>query len=1033
MRIRTLLAFFAAVCVSSAAAADVVDYGPDRGVLSFEKDTSPVVPGRGSSVSLSTCHYKLGSHSLLWKWKREGAEISIPGPVPYLKKNPNPKETSVSTFVFWVYSAEPLEGSLHFSFRKGGRECCGFEYGLGFSGWRGAWVAFDRDMTGTPEEGMDEVVICAPGNVRRGSLYFDGIITSAFEDVRYHTADWQAPFINPETTVHWLMLNRSWNLKLDVEQTPLTDSQRRDMQTITDRFISLVTPSKTVPLDSLRRMYCSYGIRTNPDGTLVGKPVYFVRYAETFLNLGIRDASSSFRKNGQLLRDYNDNLRDLAAAYLKSDDKAEKEEIAAMYVNMTRHLLDQGFAAGSAQGTLHHLGYSMRNFYIAPVLMRDVLRDAGLLDSVQEAMEWFSGVGEVKTAPQEPGMDIDAFNTSLNGRMASLLILDPSPRKYAYLKALSRWIDNGFKYVDGTMPCFKRDGSIYHHRKSYPAYAVGGLDGAVNAVWMLAGTSLAISPESHSILKEALLQMRFWCNLRSFPLAMSGRHPDGKGELVPRHFALLADAGSPDGESQTDTDLASAFLRLTPDRPKKTEIWNRKFGKAGITPEATPQGSRAYGYNCSLSHRSGEALVTFAGHSRYLWAAEIYNGANLYGRYLTHGSMQILCGGFPVIDSFGSGYRVEGWDWCHIPGTTAAEIPMERMRADVLNVDEHSGYEEMLLSDEWFAGGVSHKGLCGVFAMKLHEHDKYNGSLRARKSFFAFGDRIVALGTDLENALPGSELHTTLFQNSVTENTPTAVDGKQVCSLDYAEELDSPLTVVSDRFGNSYFVRDARVRVSRGLQHSLHEETDLPTEGVFEKAYIVHGTLVGKFAAAGDISTKGDAYMKDNYEYMVGVLAPAARVESWRQSKPYSVIRRDSRAHVVRDAESGVTGCAVFEGGPVDSLILDSAPALIMYSSEADVLTLSVSNPDLALYRGEADEVYDAEGKRIERSVYGRSWIDSHCLPTNVTLKLNGLWKIRDCGKSDVTATAADGSTKLSFTTREARTEEIELERVGLQ
>ena len=80
-------------------------------------------------------------------------------------------------------------------------------------------------------------------------------------------------------------------------------------------------------------------------------------------------------------------------------------------------------------------------------------------------------------------MDIDAFNTSLMGRMASILMLEDSPYKWAYLKALSRWIDNGFKYVDGTMPCFKSDGSIYHHRKAYPAYAVGGLDGAVNSVF----------------------------------------------------------------------------------------------------------------------------------------------------------------------------------------------------------------------------------------------------------------------------------------------------------------------------------------------------------------------------------------------------------------------------------------------------------------------------------------------------------------------------------------------------------------------
>lgn len=1025
-RLKTYLSLASAMVFCAVAAAQAVDYGEDFGVLSFENGVCDVKAGKHSCVKVSPLHYKLGSHSLEWTWKRSGEKLTIPGHIPYLKQNPNPKETSISTFVFWVYADRAMEGSLRFSFRKEGRECCHFDYGLGFTGWRGAWVAFVRDMEGCPEEGMDEIVISAPSGVRRGSLWLDGVIRSAFEDARYHTPDFQAPFINEGTDIHWLVLNKSWNLRLDVPQQPLEASDIEDIELVTGRFVSLVTPAKTPKIKDLRKMFEGYGIKENPDGTVTGKPVWFTRYGETFLNLGIPDASASFRKNGQLLRAYNDNLLNLASAWTRTVDASEKEELARMYVMMTRHLLDQGFAAGSAQGTLHHLGYSMRNFYIAPVLMRDVLRKAGLSSEVQKAMEWFSGVGEVKTAPTEPGMDIDAFNTSLMGRMASILMLEDSPYKWAYLKALSRWIDNGFKYVDGTMPCFKSDGSIYHHRKAYPAYAVGGLDGAVNSVWMLRGTALAVSQESHEILRHALLEMRFWCNLRSFPLAMSGRHPDGKGELIPRHYAMLADAGTPDGKSLIDREIASAYLRLVPDERPKEKGWIEKFAAVSLLPETNPQGSRSYGYNCSLSHRCGESLVTFAGHSRYLWAAEIYRGANHYGRYLTHGSMQILCGGAPVIDSFGSGFQVEGWDWCHIPGTTAAQIPMERMKANVLNVDEHSGYEEMLLSDEWFAGGVSHKGLYGAFAMKLHEHDKYNGSLRARKSFFAFGDRIVALGSDLENHLQGSELHTTLFQNTVNENLPTFVNGGDVSRDDYSAECDAPLTVLKDRFGNAYFVRDARVRVSRGIQHSLHEEADAPTEGLFERAYIFHGTIVGRGAVAGDI------YMKDDYEYMVGLNPSDERMDSWSANLPYRVVRKDRSAHIVRDHESGVTACAVFEPGAVDSLILESSAAMIMYSGDTHRLTLSVCNPDLALYEGEADELFDENGKRIERSVYGRSWIDSHCRPTEVKLKLKGLWEVSDGATCVVEDSREDNCTTLVFHTGEARSEELVLERVLL-
>lgn len=171
-------------------------------------------------------------------------------------------------------------------------------------------------------------------------------------------------------------------------------------------------------MKTLRKRFDAYGIAENPDGTLRGKPIWFVRYAETYINLGHPDVGKLFNDNGQTLRKYNDFLFQVAVAHDAAADAAERAELERMYVLLTRHLLDQGFAAGSAQGTLHHLGYSMRNFYTAPVIMRDVLRRAGLEHDVQQAMEWFSGVGEVKLPPAEPGMDIDAFNTSLVGRLA---------------------------------------------------------------------------------------------------------------------------------------------------------------------------------------------------------------------------------------------------------------------------------------------------------------------------------------------------------------------------------------------------------------------------------------------------------------------------------------------------------------------------------------------------------------------------------------------------------------------------------------
>ena len=992
---RTIISIMLAASSLLGVEAQVVDYGQSNGVYSFERDTEGLTCSKHSVLSSSDKHSKLGEHSLEWRWTKGESSVSLKSHIPYLAKNPNPKETSVSSFVFWIYSPEILEGSLRFSFKKDGTECCHFTYNLGFEGWRGAWVAFDRDMEGTPVEDMDEVIISTSKNLKKGTLYLDGIITASFQDVRYHTADWQARFINKETTNFWLTLNKFWDNKIDI---PLNESISsdviQDMHTIEDRFIELVTENvKPWSIEKIRKTYSAYGIQENADGTIKGKPIWFVRYGETYLNQGIPDAMKSFTSAGQTLRQLNDAMLNIAVSHMHETDPTIRTEIEHIYINLIKHVLDQGFAAGSGQGTLHHLGYSMRNFYTGPVIMKEVLKKAGLANKMQQAMEWFCGFGEVKTAPEQLGMDIDAFNTSLMGRFATVLMLEDTPYKEAYMKALMRWVDNGFKYTEGTNPCFKRDGTVVHHRKCYPEYAVGGFKGSVNAIWMLARTAFAISQESHEIQKEALLTMRFFSNTKNFPVAMSGRHPDGTRSLIPSQFAILADAGTPDGLNTIDPELAAAYLRLNGTSDK----WGKKFTNAGIVPEEAPKGAKNLAYNCSLSYRQGDWLVTFAGHSRYLWAAETYRGENHYGRYLTHGSMQYMNAG----GNQNSGFRMEGWDWCHIPGTTSTEIPMEKMKANVLNVDEFSGYEEMLLSDEWFAGGVVFGKEAAAYSLKLHEHDKYNGSLRANKSFFAFGNRIVCIGTDLQNAQEGTELHTTLFQNAVDE-----------CE-ESIDDIISDIVAIKDSQGNYYIVRNAEVTLSKGLQHSLHEETDAPTQGYFEKAFINHGTP--------------ESPKNDSYEYLTAIGADRKDIIEYMENMPYSLLKADSTAHIVRDHITDITGCSAFQKTKVDELIESVTPSILMYKKEQDGLKLSISNPDLSLYQGCSDEILDENGKRKERSVYGRSWINNPSSEQTVEICIKGEWAVIDCTDNKVSSTIKEGKTTLTVYTRESKTEEISL------
>lgn len=335
-------------------------------------------------------------------------------------------------------------------------------------------------------------------------------------------------------------------------------------------------------------------------------------------------------------------------------------------------------------------------------------------------------------------------------------------------------------------------------------------------------------------------------------------------------------------------------------------------------------GSWSYPYSCLQVHRRANWMVAVKGHSRYIWNTETYAGCNLYGRYLNYGNLQILGAGNPI-SNFGSGYRQEGFDWAHIPGTTATVLPVDSLRARIENADTNAGFEEMLQSDESFCNGLSFSEQ-SVWGMKLHSHDKYDGSLRARKSVFCFDNRIICLGTNICSDYPAST-ETTLFQVAATpailaENTHT-----------------TPLT---DGYGNYYYALSDSLYTRIGLQYSRHEETDAPTEGYFSMAALSHGVRPHNAA----------------YEYVISV-QPKEAPSQETVAASYQVLRADSMAHIVTDTESGLAAYVLFEP---NAAFGNSFPCLLFVQHTETGLTLRVSDPDLHLYEGASDETYDTGG-----------------------------------------------------------------------
>ena len=630
----------------------------DERMFSFEEPQLPAcVTGVRSQLNRSGAHYKDGKYSLEWTFEPNGV-LELRKDLKFEKKDPTGKDLYLSAFIVWIYNEQPQDAAIEFEFLKDGRKCTSFPFGINFKGWRAAWVCYERDMQGTPEEGMNGLRIVAPN--AKGRLFIDHLITATKVDARQQTADLQVPFVNAGTTNHWLVLYKHSLLKPDIELTPVSDSQRQEMRLLERRFRDMIyTKGKITEkeVEAIRKKYDLYRI-TYKDGQVTGVPVFMVRASEAYERMIPDWDKDMLTKMGIEMRAYFDLMKRIAVAYHNSEaDSPTREEMKRKFMAMYDHITDQGVAYGSCWGNIHHYGYSVRGLYPAYFLMKDVLRDEGKLLEAERTLRWYAITNEVYPKPEGNGIDMDSFNTQTTGRIASILMMEDTPEKLQYLKSFSRWIDYGCRPAPGLSGSFKADGGAFHHRNNYPAYAVGGLDGATNMIYLFSRTSLAVSELAHRTVKNVLLAMRFYCNKLNFPLSMSGRHPDGKGKLVPMHYALMAVAGTPDGKDDFDKEMASAYLRLVSSdssvaeqepeyMPKVSNAQERRIAERlvrnGFRAEPDPQGNLSLGYGCVSVQRRGNWSAVARGHSRYLWAAEHYLGHNLYGRYLAHGSLQIL-------------------------------------------------------------------------------------------------------------------------------------------------------------------------------------------------------------------------------------------------------------------------------------------------------------------------------------------------------------------------------------------------------
>ncbi len=916
-------------------------------IISFEEELLPefISASETSQIKLTDKRFINGKQSLEWDWQ-PGDSLTLDKKLYYY----TPKEAfqaygrkSWTVFSGWIYNEKASDGELKFEFGSGSE----FTMKLNFTGWRSPGVAFHRDMQGMTSAEMDGLTLTVENASEAGKIYIDRLMVS-IDDYRYQ---WSDNHVKTAETVPEI----DYELP---EQLPAATAEEvaslaKVKQGLLDYYLADFKASKKM-VKSIRKKYQAYNLKKE-DGVISGAHLVTKKQLTIYQKERLSEQDKHLVHEYVNLRKYVELMEKIAQVWNNSDDAEIRQEMLDKYLLMSEHLLDQGFTHGSSLVATHHWGYSGRSWYSSMLLMEKPLHEAGLLKPIHASLLWYAREFKERGFDMRVGpksSDMDYYNTLALAHIAMLLTEEGEDRQVALMHKFAKFISGNMEqtpvgYGDG----FRPDGTAFRHKGNYPGYSFAAFKSAANIAYLLSDSSFELSEPARQYLKKVMLAARVYSNPNP-GVGTNGRRPFFNVSLkkVTEGYRWLALAGV-DG-SGVDKELAEAYLRLLEEQPKKAKSdLSQQF-----TAESHPQGAYTFNYAAMGIYRHNDKMVTMKGFNRYVWSSEIYHNANRYGRYQSHGSVQIQKWG--AEKEFG--YDENGWDWNRMPGATTIHLPWEKLEAP-------RKHTTMLLNDSRFSGATDLKGKYGAFGFTLENPDKWpdfiDPSFTAKKSVFSFEDRLVLVGSNITNSNSKFPTETTLFQYGLTDKTqPLWLNGQLINEFPFEAQLEKGDWLI-DGMGNGYYVvKGGEVNVRRQEQESRDNQKKQPTFGNFASAWIDHGN-----APSGG-----------EYEYIITLDATPEKMQQLaeqmqeEESRPYEIIRQDGAAHIVRDKTTGVTGYTAFTFVRTSDQWVRSisTSSVVMVKGSADKLEMSVANPDLNMEKHTLSQV----------------------VPVSVTLK--GAWKL---------------------------------------
>lgn len=922
----------------------------------------------GGSVTLTRRHAKRGEQSLRWSWKI-GGTLLCREPVADPHRHPR------AGLEAWVYNEKPIDGELHvlagsLDDLQEGRGAYEVPFRLDFRGWRMLRASLQQDSRtpapAGPRGAVEAVAFRPPAGVPSGELFFD--LVELVDAVPPRSADWQMPYFLGEHGGWWkhapLLASR------EQPRRPLPESvspaDREAIATIRKRYETWLLGNADRRVEDLpeatreqlahdieagRANYESLGLRREEGGVVKGPGLFMGRKKGTFYWV------------------FYNVMLPLAFDFTLHGTESARDAAIRLF----DYVHDQGWAAGSACGSLALNGLQMAAYCHSLYLLREELDRTGRLETHLHAAWWYLSFGKA-FAVQEPGYqetNADELRCTVFDALPVVLAMPESPRQTQYLRSWWDWLHDGLRIAPRFAGVLKPDGIGWHHRGVYcGAYTGEAYEFSALAMHLIRQTPYEAEPWAVANLAEAARTQYLVARDYAFPHALRGRmlgdnfysteQPQWYGMCAV--FAYLSTVPGPHAE-----EMAGLFARLwNPRHPLHEDAMRLRMyndfrcmetpgrrtlleSVADTRPEPAPAIT-----GCWVKPWAGLAIargetwsVAIKGWSQYVWDFECHPAMwssveqNVFSRFISNGTLQVTLepsqkGADDVTATPPPGAELDhGWDWSRWPGSTTTHLPLDRL------YHREESWQNRWFSDETFLGGVGGVDGHAVFAVKLHDtcHDP---SFRATKSWFVFDHEIVCLGSGIACDDEEHATQTTLFQCYLPDAAamPIEVDGEAHASLPWHMQASENTTRILDPYRNGFVVPGGQpLHVARQHQTSRDANNTRDTAGSFAVAWIDHGP----------------APSDQGYEYAMLLQTTPQQLAAFADDPPYRVLQRDEHAHIVQHTRHDAIGYAVFTAereivhGP---LARTDTPVTAFAKPMTDGgLLFRVADPDLRLPR----------------------------------------------------------------------------------